>query len=45
MQLLGGIPSPATMFSHLVTQLNHAVLVSLDLREMEGDVSVKLLEE
>jgi len=33
------------MSSHLVTQLNHAALVGLDLGEMEGNVSVELLEE
>jgi hypothetical protein len=33
------------MFSHLVTQFNHAALVGFDLREMEGDVSVELVEE
>src|SRR5688572_19954042 len=31
--------------SHLVTKLDHAALVGFDLREMEGDVSVELLEE
>jgi len=31
--------------SHLVTKLHDAVLVSLDLRQMEGDVSVDLVEE
>ena len=31
--------------SHLVTKLHHAALVGFDLRQMEGDVSVELLEE
>ena len=31
--------------SHLVTKLNRAALVGFDLRQMEGDVSVDLLEE
>ena len=31
--------------SHLVTQLHHAALVGFDLRQMEGDVSVELLEK
>ncbi len=33
------------MSSHLVTKLHHAALVGFDLRQMEGDVSVELLEE
>src|SRR6185312_3866559 len=33
------------MSSHLVTKLHHAALVGFDLREMEGDVAVELLEE
>jgi hypothetical protein len=33
------------MSSHLITQLDHAALVGFDLREMEGDISVELLEE
>src|SRR2546425_439013 len=33
------------MSSHLVTKLHHAVLVGFDLRQMEGDVSVELIEE
>jgi hypothetical protein len=33
------------MSSHLVTELQHAVPVGFDLRQMEGDVSVELLEE
>ena len=31
--------------SHLVTKLHHAALVGFDLRQMEGDVPVELLEE
>ena len=31
--------------SHLVTKPNRAALVSFDLCQMEGDVSVDLLEE
>ena len=31
--------------SHLVTKLNRAALVGFDLRQVEGDVSVELLEE
>src|SRR6266446_3751293 len=41
----GGVPWLATMSSHLVTKLHHAALVGFDLRQMEGDVSVQLLEE
>jgi hypothetical protein len=33
------------MASHLVTKLHHAALVGFDLRQMESDVSVELLEE
>jgi hypothetical protein len=33
------------MSSHLVTQFYHAALVGFDVREMEGDVFVQLLEE
>ena len=33
------------MSSHVVTQLDHAALVGFDLREVEGDVFVELLEE
>jgi hypothetical protein len=33
------------MSSHLVTKLHHAALVAFDLREMESDVPVELLEE
>src|SRR2546428_12098921 len=33
------------MSSHLVTKLHHTALVGFDLRQMEGDVSVELLEE
>jgi len=31
--------------SHLVTKLNRTALVGFDLRQMESDVSVQLLEE
>src|SRR5438477_8964103 len=31
--------------SHLVTKLHHTALVGFDLRQMEGDVFVQLLEE
>src|SRR6266511_686220 len=41
----GGVPWLATMSSHLVTKLHHAALIGFDLRQMEGDVSVELLEE
>ncbi|KAF5408822.1 MAG: hypothetical protein Udaeo2_09870 [Candidatus Udaeobacter sp.] len=41
----GGVPWLATRSSHLVTKLDHAALIGFDLREMEGDVSVELLEE
>ena len=41
----GGIPWLATISSHLVTKLHGAALISFDLRQMEGDVSVELLEE
>src|SRR5436189_938031 len=41
----GGVPWLATMSSHLVTKLHHAALVGFDLRQMESDVSVELLEE
>src|SRR5262249_55552365 len=30
---------------HLVTKIDHAALVGFDLRQMEGDVTVELLEE
>jgi len=33
------------MSSHLVTKLHRAALVGFDLRQMESDVSVELLEE
>jgi hypothetical protein len=33
------------MSSNLVTKLHHAALVGFDLRQMESDVSVELLEE
>jgi hypothetical protein len=33
------------MSSHLGTKLHHAALVGFDLCEMEGDVSVELVEE
>jgi len=33
------------MSSYLVTQLHHAALVGFDLRQMQSDVSVELLEE
>jgi len=33
------------MSSYLVTKLHHAALVGFDLRQMQGDVSVELLEE
>src|SRR5207237_3252901 len=33
------------MSLHLVTKVHHAALVGFDLRQMEGDVSVELLEE
>jgi hypothetical protein len=31
--------------SHLVTKLHHAALIGFDLGQMEGDVSVELVEE
>ena len=31
--------------SHLITKRHHAVIVGFDLRQMEGDVPVELLEE
>jgi hypothetical protein len=31
--------------SHLVTKLHYTALVGFDLRQMEGDVSVEILEE
>jgi hypothetical protein len=33
------------MSSYLVTELDHAIVVGLDLCQMKGDVSVELLEE
>ena len=45
MLLLGGVPGLATMSSYLVTQPYHAALIGFDLRQMERDVSVELLEE
>ena len=41
----GGVPWPATMSSHLVAKLHHAALIGFDLRQMEGDVCIELLEE
>ena len=41
----GGVPWLATMSSHLVTKRHHAAFVGFDLRQMESDVSVELLEE
>src|SRR5437762_1109542 len=40
-----GVLWPAMMSSHFVTKLHHAALIGFDLRQMEGDVSVELLEE
>src|SRR5262249_25123620 len=37
--------SLAAKSSHFVTKLHHAALVGLDLREMEGDIAVELVEE
>ena len=31
--------------SHLVTKRHHAALIGFDLRQMQGDVSVELVEE
>ena len=45
MPLSSGTLSLATTPTHLVTQLNHAALVGFDLREVEGDVSIELVEE
>ena len=42
---LGSGPWLAAVFSHLVTKRHRAALVGLDLRQVEGDVSVELLEE
>src|ERR1019366_7123523 len=42
---LRGVPGLAATSSHLVTKRHHAVLVGFDLRQMEGDVSVELVEE
>ena len=42
---LGDVPSRAAISLHLVTKLHHAVLVGLDLRQMERDVFVELFEE
>jgi hypothetical protein len=33
------------MYSHLITKLHYAVPVGFDLRQMEGYISVELLEE
>jgi hypothetical protein len=41
---LGGVPSLAAISLHLVTKRHHAVLVGFDLRQMERDISVELLE-
>jgi len=30
---------------HFVTKLHHTALIGFDLRQMEGDVSVELLED
>jgi hypothetical protein len=45
MLLLDDVSLLATTASHLVTKRHHAALVGFDLRQMEGDVSVELLEE
>jgi hypothetical protein len=45
MLLLGCVPRLVATSSYLVAELHHAALVGFDLREMEGDVSVELLEE
>ena len=45
MLLLGGAPCLAAISSHLVMKPHHAALVGFDLRQVEGDVSVELLEE
>ena len=41
----GGVLWLATMSSHLVTKLHHAALIGFDLRQMEGDVCIELVEE
>ena len=42
-QLCG--PPSRRLSSHLVTKLHHAALIRFDLRQMQGDVSVELVEE
>jgi hypothetical protein len=42
---LGGVPSLAAISLHLVTKLHHAAFIGFDLRKMESDVSVELLEK
>ena len=42
---LGGVPWLAAISSYLVAKLHHAAPVGFDLRQMERDVSVELLEE
>ena len=37
--------SNAAISSHVVTKLHYATLVSLDLREMEGNVSAEVLKK
>src|SRR5260370_6729746 len=41
----GGVPWLATMSPHFVTKLHHAAFIGLDLRQIESDFSVELLEE
>jgi hypothetical protein len=46
---IANIEAPASFAdrlpSHFVTKLHHAALVGFDLRQMEGDVLVELLEK
>ena len=45
MLLLREVGRLAAISSHVVTKLHYATLVSLDLREMEGNVSAELLKK
>jgi len=44
-ELSGDVSWLAAMRQHLVTKRHHAALIGFDLRQMEGDISVELLEE
>ena len=45
LRLRSTTPSYSLICSHLVTKRHHAALVGFDFGQMQGDVSVELLEE